>query len=151
MRSFTHSGILPNLQMTPANVVPVASDAEGVEPTALEAILRNWSTSPATSAHPYPKALYTIPTGSNPAGTTASVERKRRILQLCRQYDVLILEDDPYYFLSFEGLGDDPVTRQRPRSYFSLEQEDRETWGDGRVLRYESFSKVSGERVQSRL
>lgn len=64
---------------------------------------------------------------------------------MVRKHGILLLEDDPYYFLSFTGLGEDPVSRKRPKSYFNLEQEDASTWGTGRVLRFDSFSKVSNE------
>ena len=70
-------------------------------------------------------------------------ERKRDVLAVVRQFGILLLEDDPYLFLSFEGLGEEPVTRIRSRSYWSLEMEDRDKFGDGFVARFDSFSKVS--------
>jgi tryptophan aminotransferase len=111
-------------------------------PKSLRSILASWHTSPATRSHPFPKFVYTTPTGANPAGTTASEQRKREVLAVVREYGVLLLEDDPYIFLGFEGLGEDPVTRDRGRSYFSLETDGREQAGDGFVARFDSFSKV---------
>lgn len=104
--------------------------------------LRNWHTHPATNTKRFPKCLYTIPVGGNPHGATASEGRKRQILSICRRYNVLILEDDAYYFLSYHGLGSDPATRPRIKSYFALEQENVSTWGDGRVIHFDSLSKV---------
>ena len=51
----------------------------------------------------YAQVLYTIPTGSNPAGCTMSAERRRETYDICRRHNVLILEDDPYYFLQVCG------------------------------------------------
>jgi tryptophan aminotransferase len=130
------------MQMTPAHIIPISSDAQGVSPGSLRSVLQDWHSAPSTSSKRFPKCLYTVPIGANPTGTTAGEERKREVLAIAREFGILILEDDPYYFLSFEGLGEDPVTRKRPKSYFALENEDREKWGDGRVLRFESFSKV---------
>ncbi|EPQ31880.1 uncharacterized protein PFL1_00079 [Pseudozyma flocculosa PF-1] len=137
-----YTGILPALVMLRARVVPVTSDSQGMSGDALVETMKNWDTAPATKGLPRPKCLYTTPTGANPAGTTASDERKRQILAVAREYDFVILEDDPYYYINFEGLGQDPVTRQRSRSYWSLEEEGRDVHGTGRVLRFESFSKI---------
>lgn len=144
-----YTGILPTLVMLRASIVPVESDGQGLKASHLREILSKWETDTATKALPRPKVLYTTPTGANPAGTTAGVDRKREILSLARQHDFLIMEDDPYYYLQFEGLEEEPVTRKRPRSYWSLEEEWRETWGTGRVIRFESFSKIlaAGLRV----
>ena len=50
--------------------------------------------------------LYTIPTFQNPSGRTLSVERRRRIVELARERDLLVLEDDPYGLVRYDG---DPV------------------------------------------
>ncbi|MCL2339290.1 MAG: PLP-dependent aminotransferase family protein [Actinomycetia bacterium] len=49
------------------------------------------------------KFLYTIPNFNNPAGVTMSLERRLRLLELSHQYNFLIIEDDPYGRLRFEG------------------------------------------------
>lgn len=142
VESPVYTGILPSLVMLKARIIPVASDEQGMMSTRLAEILEKWDTDPETASLPRPKCLYTTPTGANPAGTTASDDRKRQILSLAREYDFLVLEDDPYYYLHFEGLDQDAVTRPRCRSYWSLEEEHRERWGTGRVIRFESFSKI---------
>lgn len=129
------AGIFPALSTLRVNLVPVDTDDEGVSPTSLAEILAQW---PADKKKP--KALYTTPIGANPSGTTSSDGRMREVLAVCRQHNVLILEDDPYYYLAFEGLGQDPATRQRPHSYFSMEAQDGGP--KGLVLRFDSFSKV---------
>jgi DNA-binding transcriptional MocR family regulator len=45
------------------------------------------------------KILYTIPCASNPSGISASLARKHEIYRIAQQHDLLILEDDPYYYL----------------------------------------------------
>jgi 2-aminoadipate transaminase len=47
--------------------------------------------------------LYTIPTFQNPSGRTLSVERRRRIVELARERDLLVLEDDPYGLVRYDG------------------------------------------------
>lgn len=48
-----------------------------------------------------PKMMYIIPTGSNPTGTVLPEDRRRQIYELACRYDFLIVEDDPYMFLSY--------------------------------------------------
>lgn len=50
-----------------------------------------------------PKLIYTMPTFQNPSGTSMSLERRRELISLARQKNVLILEDDPYGQIRFEG------------------------------------------------
>ncbi|KAJ1022526.1 hypothetical protein NDA16_003515 [Ustilago loliicola] len=137
-------GILPSLVAHKAKFFEAATDSEGVEPSSLDNLLSNWSTYPSTRDSAFPKFLYTTPTGANPSGTTASDDRKRQVLSVTRKHNLLLLEDDPYYFLSFQGLSSDadPVTRQRGKSYFQLEAGDNYPGGVGRVLRFDSFSKI---------
>ncbi len=49
------------------------------------------------------KFIYTIPNFQNPAGVTLIPERRRRLLELAREYDIPVIEDDPYGRLRFEG------------------------------------------------
>lgn len=49
------------------------------------------------------KFIYSIPNFQNPAGVTLSPERRRRLLELAREYDIPVVEDDPYGRLRFEG------------------------------------------------
>jgi 2-aminoadipate transaminase len=57
---------------------------------------RSWS-------GPKPAFLYTIPTFQNPSGRTLSTREARRIVELVRAHDLLVLEDDPYGLVRFEG------------------------------------------------
>jgi 2-aminoadipate transaminase len=72
----------------------VEIDSEGLIIEQLEA---------AFQATPTPKALYTVPTFQNPTGITISIERRKKIIELSKQYNVPIIEDDPYGELHFPG------------------------------------------------
>jgi len=43
--------------------------------------------------------MYTIPVGQNPTGSTMRAQRKKEIYDICVKFDVIIAEDDPYFFL----------------------------------------------------
>ena len=127
----TYSGSLAFLQPYGPRLVGVATDGGGLVPASLRAALeREGRTAPGR-----PRVLYTIPVGANPTGGSLTLARKREIYALAREYDLLVLEDDPYYFLQF---GDGP----RVPSLLSMDD-------DGRVLRFDSLSKLlsSGLRV----
>ncbi|RRD41120.1 PLP-dependent aminotransferase family protein [Comamonadaceae bacterium OH3737_COT-264] len=76
-----------------AQVVAVPIDHEGVQVDALEQRIR---------AH-RPRLIYLIPTFGNPSGAQLSLERRRRILELAVQYQVLVVEDNPYGELYFDA------------------------------------------------
>lgn len=99
-------------------------------PEALQKILEVWD--PADERKP--RVLYTIPNGGNPTGASMTLERKQKVYELARKYNMLIIEDDPYYFLQF----------QKPWAPTFLSMDE-----DGRVLRTDSFSKIlsSGLRI----
>jgi DNA-binding transcriptional MocR family regulator len=73
-------------------------DADGLIPAALEETLEALAARGRRA-----KFLYTIPNFHNPAGVTLSVERRPRILKICRRHDVLVVEDNPYGLLGFDG------------------------------------------------
>jgi 2-aminoadipate transaminase len=57
------------------------------------------------------KLLYTVPDFQNPAGMTLCAERRKKIIELARKYNVFILEDLPYRYLRFEGKMTDPMVK----------------------------------------
>lgn len=57
----------------------------------------------ALSTNPKPKFMYLIPNFQNPTGLTMSLEVRKEVLKLAKKYEVLILEDNPYGDLRFEG------------------------------------------------
>jgi 2-aminoadipate transaminase len=81
-----------------AQVVHVPMDSEGLIPEALDdAITR------LAAAGQRPKFLYTVPNFHNPAGVTLAVARRHRILDICDRAGLLVVEDNPYGLLGFEG------------------------------------------------
>jgi len=90
----TYDRPLKILRELGAVIMPVAMDEQGLDPDALEAVLARGIR---------PAFLYTIPTFQNPSGRTLSTERRRRIVELCRAHDLLVLEDDPYGLVRYEG------------------------------------------------
>src|SRR5919205_672519 len=67
---------------------------EGLDPDALEQALLNGEK---------PAFLYVIPTFQNPSGRTLGEERRRRVVELALEHDLLVLEDDPYGLVRYEG------------------------------------------------
>ena len=47
------------------------------------------------------KLLYVNPVGANPTGVSIPLSRRKEIYQIARDFDLIIFEDDPYYFLQF--------------------------------------------------
>lgn len=140
---------------TPMGVrfVGVEMDDEGMVPRSLRRVLETWD---EAAGRRRPFLLYTVPTGQNPTGVTQGVERRREIYRVAQEWDLIVLEDDPYYFLQLDpyaGGGDGGGAGGPPRSpeqllerlvpsYLSMDT-------DGRVVRMDSFSKVvfPGARV----
>jgi len=89
-------GALQAFRAYEAHVVGVTSDDRGIQPGALrEAIAR---------APRRPKFLYLIPNFQNPTGTSLAPERRAEILRIAGEHGLLVVEDDPYGRLRFEGL-----------------------------------------------
>lgn len=90
----TYSGSLAYLKPMGCELVGLATDGEGLVPSALAETLEGWHSGPHATL-PKPRVLYTIPTGSNPTGGTMGLERRREVYRIAREHDLLILEDDP--------------------------------------------------------
>jgi len=100
------------------DVTAVDMDDEGLDLDALEQAL---------DTGPKPAFLYTIPTFQNPSGRTLSTERRERLVQIARERQLLVLEDDPYGLVRYEGTA--------PPTLFELE-------GGEQVVYSSSFSKT---------
>jgi 2-aminoadipate transaminase len=90
----TYDRPLKILRELGAEIVPVATDDDGLDPDALETALQEGDK---------PAFLYVIPTFQNPSGRTLSTERRNRVVELAREHDLLVLEDDPYGLVRYEG------------------------------------------------
>ncbi|MCH8614090.1 PLP-dependent aminotransferase family protein [Arsenicicoccus dermatophilus] len=111
-----------------ADVVHVPCDGDGLVPEALDEHLTRLLAQGRRI-----KFLYTVPTFQNPAGTALCDERRPRVLEVCRRHGVLVVEDNPYGLLGFEG-----------RTYDALRSLDEEG-----VIYLGTFSKIfaAGLRV----
>ena len=112
-----------------AEVVGLPMDDDGLQIDALERAL---------AEGPKPAFLYTIATFQNPSGRTLSEERRRRIAELAREHDLLVLEDDPYGLVRYEGDGAADALRARGRNERRLRVvvlEDGRPRRAGRLLR----------------
>jgi 2-aminoadipate transaminase len=94
----TYPGAVPVFAASGADVHHVAVDAEGIRIDLLaDAVDRLAGDGRAA------KFLYVIPTFQNPAGVTMSEERRRAVVRFAQERDLLIVEDEPYARLRFEG------------------------------------------------
>lgn len=119
---FTYSLAAEVARVRGLNIVPVSLDSEGILPDSLEDMLANWDLSKGKRPH----LLYTVSVGQNPTGATSDQERRRQIYKICQKYDIIIVEDEPYYFLQFDGVFEP--------CYLNIDV-------DGRVIRLDSYSK----------
>ena len=81
-----------------ADIRHVGMDDEGVVPEELEEALVRAE----LDGRPV-KFFYTIPNFQNPAGITMSAERRARVMEACERHDVLVVEDNPYGLLRYDG------------------------------------------------
>jgi 2-aminoadipate transaminase len=89
----TYLGAIQAFQSFRARMMMVPCDAQGIIPEELEKILRQVT----------PKFLYLIPNYQNPSGKIMGLERRRELLRVAQAYDLLVIEDNPYGNLRFEG------------------------------------------------
>jgi 2-aminoadipate transaminase len=111
----TYVGALGVFQAAQAQVVHVPMDADGLVPEALEQAIAEVARSGRRA-----KFLYTIPTFQNPAGVTLTEERRERVLDICERAGLLVIEDDPYGQLSFDGEAPAPLRSRRRDGVFYL-------------------------------
>jgi 2-aminoadipate transaminase len=119
VRHFSDSG---------ARLVTVPTDADGMDVDALEQRLIDFQRQGVR-----PKFIYTIPTFHNPTGATMPLARRQKLVALAAQYGVVIVEDDAYGDLRFEG---QPLP--------NLAMLDQEGW----VIRISTFSKTLAPGVR---
>lgn len=93
VESPTFLGALQGFKSMQAKLVPVEMDDDGIIIEELEEKIKKYR----------PKLIYTIPTFQNPTGKTLSLERRKRMAKLASEYDVIVMEDDPYCDLRYYG------------------------------------------------
>ncbi len=113
----SYLGALQSFCIFEADVVPIASDQGGMRMDALlEGLKRR-----------RPSLIYLMPSFQNPTGASLSMERRRKLIEIVKEHDLLVIEDDPYGELVFEG--------ERPPSLFEL-------GGMSNFIHLSSFSKT---------
>ncbi|MCI6987033.1 MAG: PLP-dependent aminotransferase family protein [Clostridium sp.] len=86
-------GALQTFNVAQAKLVPVPLHTDGLHVDELEALVREHK----------PVMFYTIPTFQNPTSWVSGVEARKAIARLAAEYDMLVIEDDPYAALRFSG------------------------------------------------
>lgn len=129
----TYVGALNAFASYRPRVIHVPMDRSGMIPSAArEALTR------ARKSGVYVKFIYTVPNFQNPAGVTLTAERRRELLEIAREFDLVIVEDNPYGMLRFEG---EPLP-----TLASMEQE--EPGEADRVVYLGTFSKIFAPGVR---
>ncbi|GAB4248581.1 MAG: PLP-dependent aminotransferase family protein [Thermoleophilia bacterium] len=124
-----YAGALTTFSSYQTDVRHVPMDANGMIVSELESMLHELEAQGRR-----PKFVYVVPNFSNPGGTTLSLERRRRLVELAEERDFLILEDNPYGLLRFEG---EPLP-----TLLSLDQ-------NGNVVYLGSFSKIISPGIRT--
>lgn len=110
-------GTISALTMGEPNLISVKADEHGMMMDDLEEKMKKY----------HPKFVYINPTFGNPTGKTLPADRRQKMAELAAQYNVYVLEDDPYGDVRFYG------ERLKPIKYYDI--------GD-RVVMLNSFSKI---------
>jgi 2-aminoadipate transaminase len=124
----TYPGAVPTFCSYQAEVIQISLDEDGMRIDELEATLDRLAREGRR-----PKFIYTVPTFQNPAGTTMSLPRRRRLVEVVRERELLVLEDNPYGLLRYEG---DPLP-----TLYALE-------GGDFVIYLGTFSKILSPGVR---
>ncbi|MEJ7819154.1 MAG: PLP-dependent aminotransferase family protein [Rubrobacteraceae bacterium] len=128
----TYAGALNAFAAYRPRVLHVPMDRSGMIPVAArEALAR------ARKQGIHTKFIYTVPNFQNPTGVTMAAERRRELLEIAREFDLVIVEDNPYGMLRFEG--------EALPTLSALEQEDGDV---DRVIYLGTFSKIFAPGVR---
>ncbi|KAI2623341.1 aromatic amino acid aminotransferase [Hypoxylon sp. NC1633] len=155
---FMYSSVLTQAEPRGVQVVAVEMDEEGMAPYgpgSLEDVLANWDYSKGKRPH----FMYTVTMGHNPTSGVLSLERRKEIYSVCSKYDVIIVEDDPYWYLQFPSAEIEEAKARNlpipePKVANTLEKKSGYPFldslapsflnidVDGRVVRLDTFSKT---------
>jgi 2-aminoadipate transaminase len=100
----TYPGAVPVFCSYEAETHQVPMDDDGMRIDELEALIERLEADGRR-----PKFIYSVPSFQNPAGVTLSLERRRRLAELARNREVLVVEDNPYGLLRYEGDPEPPL------------------------------------------
>ncbi|ASN54107.1 aminotransferase [Sinomonas sp. R1AF57] len=105
----TYVGALNTFEAYQVQVEPVFMDDDGLIPEHLESRIAELEAEGKRV-----KLLYTIPSFNNPSGITLAAERRQRIVDICSAHNILVLEDNPYGMLRFDGHPLPPLRADNP-------------------------------------
>jgi 2-aminoadipate transaminase len=126
----TYPGAVPTFSAYQADVVQIDMDGDGMPIDELERVLDRLQ-----SEGRRPKFIYTIPNFQNPGGVTMSLARRRRLVEVARERELLVLEDNPYGLLRYEG---EPLP-----TLYSLDASNADANGASDLVIYlGTFSKI---------
>ena len=111
----TYPGAVPVFCSYQAETLQVEMDAEGMRVDLLEQLLDRLAAEGRR-----PKFIYSVPSFQNPAGVTMSAERRRRLVEIARERELLVVEDNPYGLLRYEGEPLEPALQARRRRLRAL-------------------------------
>jgi 2-aminoadipate transaminase len=94
----TYPGAVPSFSSYEADVVQIDTDDDGMQVDRLPEVLDRLDRDGRK-----PKFVYTVPSFQNPAGVTMSLERRRKLVDIVAERELLVLEDNPYGLLRYEG------------------------------------------------
>jgi 2-aminoadipate transaminase len=100
----TYPGAVPVFCSYEADTRQIEMDSEGMRVDLLEELLDELA-----AAGRRPKFIYSVPTFQNPAGVTLSLERRRRLVEIARERELLLIEDNPYGLLRYSGDDVEPL------------------------------------------
>jgi 2-aminoadipate transaminase len=100
----TYPGAVPVFCAYQADVVQIEMDSEGMRIDLLEQTLERLEREGRR-----PKFIYTVPSFQNPAGVTLSPARRGRLVEIAHERELLVLEDNPYGLLRYEGAAPPPL------------------------------------------
>ncbi|AET69985.1 transcriptional regulator with HTH domain and aminotransferase domain [Desulfosporosinus orientis DSM 765] len=95
----SYLGAIQSFQSYQANFITIPTNSAGIDYTALELLIKVKR----------PKLFYLTPTFQNPTGSTLTVEERKTLLNIARQYHLLIIEDDPYSELCYDNTTVSPI------------------------------------------
>lgn len=125
-----YSGTLSLLRDLNAKIVGVPLDhTDGMDIDALETILKDLAQKQIK-----PKMIYVTPNHQNPTGAILTHDRRKRLLEIADEYDLIVIEDDCYGDIDF-------IPNVTPDSLFKLDRSDR-------VIYVATFSKILGAGVR---
>ncbi|THH17418.1 hypothetical protein EW146_g3385 [Bondarzewia mesenterica] len=151
---WTYPSALASAAPFGVRVMPVGMDAQGMRADSLRQLLSEWDESKGHRPH----VMYTVPVGQNPSGATMKLERKKEIYDICVEFgNVIIAEDDPYFFLQVDDYV--PKAERTPKPTVAAKDEITHFLGSlapsylkidyqGRVIRLDTFSKTVAPGVR---